>query len=44
MKRETADSEVDTTLIVETLFDTGEGEVGSIYINVLEPVSIRKCW
>jgi hypothetical protein len=36
----TADSEVDT----ETVFDNREGEVGSMYINVLELVSTGKRW
>lgn len=43
-KTGTAGSEVDTGLIVETVFDTREGEVGSMYINVLEPVSTGICW
>ena len=36
----TANSEVDT----ETVFDNREGEVGSMYIDALEPVSTWKRW
>ena len=29
--------------MVKIVFDTREGEVGSLYINVLEPVNVTDC-